>query len=340
MQTPKLRIGLVGAGENTRLKHIPGFLALPSVQVVSVANRTRASGERVAREFGIEKVASDWRAVVEDPEVDAVCIGTWPYLHADVSIAALSGGKHVLTEARMARTAAEAEAMLEASRRRPDLVAQIVPAPMSLAFDAVVAGVLKDGRLGELWEVAVVHTSGQFRDGTLPLPWRLNAEYSGVNMLTLGIHYEIVLRWLGVDAQVLAADGAVFHPQRSDEAGVMQKVTLPESVSVLARLNRQTRLWMHFSSVEANGRHEIRINGSKGCLRFDLATQELWLTENGLAPRKLEPDSSPRGQWRVEADFVDSIRSGTPVKLTDFATGVRYMRFTEDVWAQVTKGGP
>ena len=104
-----LRIGIIGAGGNTCLRHIPGFQGIEGVEVVSVCNRSEASGKKVAEEFGIPKVVSDWKAIIEDPEVDAVMIGTWPNMHAEATIGALQAGKHVLTEARMARNLEEAE---------------------------------------------------------------------------------------------------------------------------------------------------------------------------------------------------------------------------------------
>ena len=84
-----IRIGLIGAGTNTREKHIPGLKAQPDVEIVSVANRSRESSERVAKEFGIGTVAANWLEIVENRAVDAVCIGTWPYMHAPITIAAL-----------------------------------------------------------------------------------------------------------------------------------------------------------------------------------------------------------------------------------------------------------
>ena len=69
-----IRIGVIGAGANTRTKHIPGLLAIPGVEVVSVCNRTKESGERVAREFNIPTVAPNWREVVEAPGIDAIGI--------------------------------------------------------------------------------------------------------------------------------------------------------------------------------------------------------------------------------------------------------------------------
>ncbi len=57
-----IRIGIIGAGQNTRERHIPGFQALEDVEIVAVCNRSRESGEFAAREFGIPHVHTDWRA--------------------------------------------------------------------------------------------------------------------------------------------------------------------------------------------------------------------------------------------------------------------------------------
>ena len=57
----KLRVGLIGAGGNTRLRHLPGFRSVEGVEVAAVANRTRASGEAVAAEWEIPVVCDDWR---------------------------------------------------------------------------------------------------------------------------------------------------------------------------------------------------------------------------------------------------------------------------------------
>ena len=335
MPSPRLRIGFVGAGENTRKRHLPGFQAIAGVELTVVANRTAASSEKVARDFGIARIASDWREVVSAPDVDAVCIGTWPYLHAEITIAALRAGKHVLTEARMARNVVEAEAMLAESQRSPQWVAQIVPAPMSLAFDTLVQSLIGNGELGELREVCVTHTGGQFCSASAPLSWRQDAGLSGVNQLTLGIYYEMLLRWWDEEARVLAADAGIFTVERIDSEGkVLRKVTVPDSVSVLGRYPSGARLVFHCSGVEGGvPRNEIRLNGSKASLRVDFSAQILSLTPVGGSTRNLEVPARADGGWRVEADFVDSIRTGAPVRLTDFATGVRYMRFTEDVWS-------
>jgi predicted dehydrogenase len=99
METQRVRVGIVGAGANTRSKHIPGFRKIPGVDVLGVVNRTAESTARVAREFEIPRTYVDWRQLIDDPEIDAVLVGTWPNMHCEVTCAALEAGKHVLCEA-------------------------------------------------------------------------------------------------------------------------------------------------------------------------------------------------------------------------------------------------
>lgn len=335
-----IRVGIVGAGGNTRAKHIPLLQALPGVEVVAVANRSRESGELVAREFGIPRVAGHWREIIDAPEIDALLIGTWPYLHAELTIAALRAGKHVLTEARMARDFAEAQAMLSESLRHPQLVAQIVPAPFSLPFDATVTEWLASGKLGVVREVHAAFTHGGLANPAAPFSWRQDYELSGKNTMYLGIFYEMVLRWLGREPVSVMADTAVFSPVRRDERGRECEVKIPESLTVLGRYTDGARLVMHLSGVETTApRNEIRVNGSEGGLRADFAANELWFAPRGEPEGRVEIVPGKRGEWRVEEDFVASIREGRPVRLTDFATGVRYMAFTEAVWESWNRGG-
>src|SRR5437773_9574636 len=131
-----IRVGFVGAGNNTRRRHIPGFQKQPGVELVGVANRTKESRESVSREFGLARVYEDWRDLVRARDVDAVCIGTWPYMHCEITVAALEAGKHVLCEARMAMGAAEGRPLLAAARPAANLVAQLVPAAPTADGDA------------------------------------------------------------------------------------------------------------------------------------------------------------------------------------------------------------
>ncbi|MCW5548482.1 MAG: Gfo/Idh/MocA family oxidoreductase [Opitutaceae bacterium] len=333
----RLRIGIVGAGANTRERHIPGLRSCPGVEIVAVVNRSRESSERAARELDIPRVGAHWRELAESADIDAICIGTWPYLHAEVTIAALAAGKHVLCEARMAMNAAEAEAMraaLEVARRRnPGIVGQIVPSPFTLPYDRTVRRLLGTGALGRLQAVTLAHTHGGLLDPRKPVTWRQQTELSGVNTLTLGIYYEVLLRWLDEDVRVASAVAETLTPERPDGTGRLVPVTVPDRVSIRGRCAGGAEFSAEFSGIEkADPRNEIILTGDKATLRLDLTAGALWLQEPNGAARRIEPAVADRDEWRVEADFVASIRHGVPVRLTDFDTGVRYMRFTEAAW--------
>lgn len=327
----KLRVGVIGAGANTRLRHLPGFLEIDGVSVDVVCNRSEASSRSVAEAFSIPRTAASWEEVIADPEIDAICIGTWPYLHAPIAIAALEAGKHVLTEARMAMNASEANSMLEASRKRPQLVAQVVPSPFTLKWDATVSKLLADGVLGDLREVSFSKSLALNVDSATSLNWRQDKALSGNNTLMLGIYYEVVQRWLKVEPKRLLASGSVFTKERrSGNSGSLAKVEIPETIDVIAEYESGLRLNGRMTGLElGQGNDQFVVTGSKGTLRLNLSKGTLTLALLGQPEKEIEPDAKDVGDWNVEADFVDSIREGTPVSLTSFEDGVAYMRFTD-----------
>ena len=179
----RIRIGIAGAGKIVRDEHVPRFRAIEGVDLVGVANRTRASSERAAAELGLGRAYADWGELVEDPDLDAVLVGTWPYLHAPVAVAALEFGKHVLTEARMAASADAARSMLAASMEHPALVAQVVPASFSVWADRAIQRVLASD-VGRLLAVRVEWDGGAGDDPSEH--WRWQRRYSGSNVMALG----------------------------------------------------------------------------------------------------------------------------------------------------------
>lgn len=339
MRNETIRVGIVGAGANTRLRHIPGLKAMKGVEVVSVANRSRESGERVAREFGIPTVYDTWRELVEADDTNALCIGTWPSLHCPVTLAALENGKHVLCEARMAMNASEARAMLEAARRRPHLVAQLVPAPHTLKADRAIQALIAEGYVGDLLAVELRATQDIFVDRQSPLHWRHDSDLSGFNILTMGIWYEALMRWVGPATRVMAMT-KVSVPRRKDSSGVMRAVTVPDHADVLVTLACGAIAHLRFSAVTglAPG-NEAWLFGSEGTLRLDLAT--LALSGGRRGENTLREIAVPKEQqvgWRVEEEFVNAIRGLERVTRTTFEDGVRYMEFTEAVTRSAQSG--
>src|SRR5205823_872460 len=127
-------------------------------------DRRPESTAAVAQAFGIPRTFEHWQDLVADPDVDAIVIGTWPYLHCPITLAALAAGKHVLTEARLSMNADEAHRMLAAAQAHPELVTQVVPSPFGLKGDQVMRELIQGGYLGELREVQVFGLNGAVAD--------------------------------------------------------------------------------------------------------------------------------------------------------------------------------
>jgi predicted dehydrogenase len=337
----KIRIGIVGAGANTRLRHVPGFRALDSVEIVGVVNRTSESTRRAATELGIAKCYEHWQQLVDDPGIDAVMVGTWPYLHAPITIAALDAGKHVLTEARMALNAAESHAMYQASLAHPNLVAMIVPSPFGFYADRVVRRLLSENYIGPLREVVVLATDDSRLSSESPLHWRQIERYSGVNMLQLGILHETLTRWVPEPIRVLAQSQTFIRQRLDSSTNQPGPVETPDSVHVLTQLPNGAQGVYHLSAVTRFGPgQQIHIYGTEGTLKYELAPRER-LLGGRLHDKLLHEIAIPEKdvyRWRVEAEFIGAIRGEEPVQYTDFRTGVRYMEFTEAVTISAATG--
>ena len=338
MAEDAVRLGFIGAGRNTRDRHIPGFLKVPGVELAAVANRSRASGQRVADAFNIGAVYDNWRELLADPTIDAVCIGTWPYMHRTLTLAALDAGKHVLCEARMAADAAEAREMLDCSREHPDLVAQIVPGPSTFKVDNLLCQLVGDGYLGDLLAVEAQVLTPAFVDRDAPLHWRHNRTFSGYNIMNLGIWYECLIRWTGPAVRVMAMS-KVNVPQRRDEAGNWQAVTIPDHVDALLEFANGAQGHLRVSAVTglAPGA-EAWLYGSEGTLHL---TPDLTVRGGKRGDRELAViPNPPEGQyaWRVEEEFISAIRGQEAVTHTPFEVGLHYMEFTEAVTRSAQTG--
>src|SRR5258705_9221949 len=334
-----IRVGFVGAGANSRKHHIPKLKAQPGVELAAVANRSKESGDRIAREFGIARVYADWRELVRAPDIDAVCIGTWPNTHSEITRAVLEHGKHVLCEARMAMNAAEARTMLDAARRAPQLVTQLVPAPNTLEVDSTLQALLAEGYVGDVLAVEIQASQGQFVDAEAPLHWRQDAALSGLNVMTMGIWYEALMRWLGPARRGMALT-KIAVPRRKDAAGGWPAVRVPAHVEILATLGRGASAHLRFSAVTALAPpSEVWIFGTEGTLRVESDARRVTGGRRGdRALSEIPIPAERRIGWRVEEEFVNAIRGREKVTRTTFEDGVRYMEFTEAVWKSAQSG--
>jgi predicted dehydrogenase len=338
----KIRVGVVGAGGNTRLHHIPKLKKIEGVEIVTVANRSRASSEKVAQEFGIPRVHDRWEELVKDPGIDAVVIGTWPYMHAPITLAALEAGKHVLTEARLAMNSTEARQMLAASRARPDLVTQVVPGPPTFAADPMVMQLLGEGYIGELQSIDLRVPSG-FLNRDAPMHWRMDRDFSGMNIMSMGIWYESISRWVGHATAVMARTRLAVPYRVDSERGERRAVTVPDHVEVIADLANGAIARMHWSSVAGfMPGPEVWLFGSEGTLKLEQrGRNDLALSGGKRGDKEMAKIDIPADKtyaWRVEEEFVGAIRGKEQVRLTSFVDAVKYMEFTEAVHISSREG--
>ena len=328
MTSGPIRIGIVGAGRIVRSEHVPRFRSIDGVELAAVANRTPASSRQAAAELGIDRSFGDWHVLVADPGIDAVLVGAWPYLHGPVTIAALDAGKHVLTEARMAATGAEARAMLAAARSRPDLVAMVVPSSFSLWADATLERLLASRSIGRLRHVRVAWDSSGLDDPAEA--WRWQRRYSGENVMALGILYEAMARWLGTASAVTAVT-RLGQPLRPGPEGPVQAdvpdhvlaiVEFPDDVTATVEMSART------NALDSNA---ATFFGTEGALRVDFGAARIDRAPPGGNWAPVEIREADRASWTAEIDFIAAIRGERPVTLTDFATGAHYMAFVEAV---------
>ncbi len=336
MSNDTIRVGVVGAGANTTTHHIPKLQAIDGVEVISVCNRSRESSERVAQQFGIPTIYENWQELVAASDTNAIVIGTWPYMHCRVTLAGLAAGKHVMCEARMAMNAQEAHAMRNASRENTHLVTQIVPSPFSLRVDNTIKRLIADGYIGDVLAVEV-RAGGTFLDPDEPLHWREDFNLSGFNIMTMGIWYEALLRWVGEATSVMAM-GKTYVRMRKDADGVMRPTRIPQHIDIVADLACGAQMHVQISNVAGlvDG-PEAFIFGSTGTLQF--ANNNLYggQKDDDTLTEILIP-AEEEGGWRVEEEFVSAIHGHEVITHTNFEDGVKYMEFTEAVTRSMTTG--
>ena len=331
MAEEAIRVGLIGAGGNVRNRHIPGFHKVAGVELLGVVNRSRESSHRVAEQFNIPRIYNTWQELLEDEAINAVCIGTWPYMHRTLTLAALEQGKHVLTEARMASTAQEARDMLAASRSHPHLVCQLTPTSTTYKIDKVLQRLIGEGFLGELLSVEVQALQSRFADLGGALHWRHDWQLSGFNTLNIGAAYESMMRWVGRGTRVMAM-AKVHVPYRRNARGALTSVSIPDHIDILYELANGAQVHMRMSATTGlSTGNQTWLYGTEGTIHVD---QQQTIFAGRRGDTQLTEVPNPREEqayYRVEEEFTNTIRGTEEITMVPFETGVHYMEWTEAV---------
>ena len=194
--------------------------------------------------------------------------------------------------------------------------------------------------MGSILEVHLTLLNGGGLDPEGPLHWRHRTDYSGKNMMQLGIFNETIQRWLG-DTTRVTAHARTFVTSRVDgESGERMSIEIPDSLGIFADMANGARCTYRVSAV-TGGRPRSAFDRDLRHRRphsVALRRHRRVATPRRRANRPSSPDPGTAHGWQVERDFIDSVRDGAPVTLTNFEDGVRYMRFTEAVWESWSEG--
>ena len=149
---PRIGVGLIGLGNSGWYYHAAGTFSKSSrFDLVAVSSKTASRTQKAADVFEARPY-EDWRALIDDPQVELIVIATPHDLHHPMALAAAAAGKHIVVEKPMTKTAAEAKEMIAAAQRNGVILTIFQNRRWERQFQTI-RQVVRDGVLGELWRV-------------------------------------------------------------------------------------------------------------------------------------------------------------------------------------------
>ena len=330
--TSQLGIGQVGyafmgAAHSQAWQTAPRFFDLPMHPELRVlCGRDPAALAEAARRFGWQSTETDWTRLVARDDVDLIDICTPGDTHADIAIAALDAGKHVLCEKPLANTVAEAQAMTAAADRAAGrgVLAMVGFTYRRVPAVALARRLVEQGRIGEIRHVRAQYLQDWLADPAAPMTWRLDKEKAGsgalgdiaahVVDLTQHITGERILTVTGlletfVHERPLPAQGSTARLGGSNgSAAATGPVTVDDTAMFLARFG-EGAVGVFEATRAATGRKNairVEVNGSRGSLAFDFEDMNVLQFFDAEEPsdtagfRRIlvtEPDHPYTGHW-------------------------------------------
>jgi predicted dehydrogenase len=278
----------MGRAHSQAWRTVAAAFDVPAVARRVIVGRDEAAVAEAARRLDWEQHATDWREVITRDDVDIVDIAAPGFLHAEIAIAALEAGKHVLCEKPLANDTAEAEAMAEAAEAAAargqiaalGLTYRRVPA-LALARELV-----ETGRLGTIRQAKAAYLQDWLVDPEAPMSWRLRQETAGSGALgDIGSHAIDQIQHL-TGQRVTAVRGrlATMVPRRPGEDGP-EAVTVDDAAWATLELDGGALASVEVSRMATGAKNSLTIElfGTEGAVRFDLENpNELWFLDARL----------------------------------------------------------
>ncbi|MCW2850007.1 MAG: Oxidoreductase [Marmoricola sp.] len=293
---PDLGVGLVGhsfmgAAHSQAWRTAPHFFDLPLQPRMRVlCGRDPSRVAQAAAKLGWESTETDWTRLISRADVDLVDVCTPGETHAEIAIAALDAGKHVLCEKPLANTVAEAEAMTAAAERAAE---HGVRSMVGFTYRRVPAiglarRLVEEGRIGQVRHVRAQYLQDWLADPSTPMTWRLQKDKAGSGALgDIGAHVVDLTQYITGDRVHSvnglletfvterpvpgAGSGALLGGGSTNGSQETAQVTVDDMTAFLARFGGGA-VGVFEATRFATGRKNsirIEINGSLGSLAFD-----------------------------------------------------------------------
>ena len=270
--------------------------------LTAIGGRDAAGAADLARRFGWQHVETDWRALITRDDVDLVDICTPGDTHAEIAIAALEAGKHVLCEKPLANTVEEARAMVAAAERAgADGIRSMVGFTYRrVPAIALARQLVQEGRVGEVRHVRAQYLQDWLVDPESPLTWRLQKDRAGSGALgDVGAHVIDLTHFVtGERLTGVSAMTETFVRERplpgavrglSAEVGIGRgAVTVDDAAIFIARLTGGALATFEATRFATGRKNSIRleVNGTRGSLAFDFDDMNVLQVHDATVPSR------------------------------------------------------
>jgi predicted dehydrogenase len=343
MSAKRLGVGVLGAHAWAEKAHLPGYAAYDRAKLVAICDVIPERARAMADMFGIEKVYTDARDLINDPEVEMVDVCTPTETHLPLSLAVIEAGKHVLCEKPLAADAKDAFMAAQAADARGVRTKLGFTFRYSPAIRQIHAWI-QDGTLGEIFHVHGLEQNSQFLDPNFPLRqvssdanWN---ELIPSSIVGYGSHLLDLVRWCVGEFGSVASSMRNFVPERVVRGYEgMQKIQVEDGTVALAEFASGAHGILQTSYI-AVGNYpgvELRVYGSKGAAvarlveEFGIAETLHFATPDSVEFKKIEipasalpPGTSLETPWpelyyrNLVRHFVDEILDDTLAECTFF----------------------
>ena len=266
MADRSIRVAVIGTSFASKVQ-IPGFRRCSGVDVVAVASARVERARQTAEQFGIPRAFGDWRRMLDVVECDLVSIVTPPYLHHEMTLAALERGRHVLCEKPFASNVEQGREMVRAAERAGVVHAvdhEFRYRPARSFFKDLVEG----GHLGEPRVIRWGWLLGTLAEPRArPWDWWSEREKNGGWFGAIGSHLvDSLLWWFGDITEVAAQINTFVRRRPLPDGSAWREVTADDDLALLLRFASGARCTLDVSGVTRPGGRRLEAYGSEGTL--------------------------------------------------------------------------